>query len=311
MAPCRGAVGPRFEGTLAMSELPTFTDLTSGKIWKAPPYKGINVRLRAALQDAQRRTCEVARRQGDFSACLRCLDLALAEAVARHDYVAWDNLHQFDIEYLATLEDRPEARRLAGCELFAEADQKLKEWRADAAECLRKSTDTNEAPSVELLVRLRAQLATQSQNTYLKNAAVYEKTRTVWALSLWTILFVLVLAQCGQFDNWFGVAMHEPLRQGVLAAFLGGVISVSLSIEANDLPTKMPQLVRKLATLTWTRPTVGALCAIPVVFLVQSDFLTIKHLTDEKATILFCFITGFSERWFFNSMQHVIDKAKT
>jgi hypothetical protein len=244
----------------------------------------------------------VAKRHGcDISECERCLQIAVAEAEAERFFTAWDNVHRFDIAFLATLDD--EGRRLAWHELSAEASEKLAGWRVKAGEAMRRMVDANQVPSLQLLAKLRAQLAMQAQNSALKREMLHRRVPIVLFGSVATIVFFLITAALG----WYEALVHslaEPLLLGVLAAVLGGVISVAVSIRTANVQAKVPEF-RFTMLVTLLRPAVGALCAIPVVFLVYSGFLTFGHMSATWTSVVLCLITGFSERWFLGVMERV------
>ncbi len=249
----------------------------------------------------------LARSRGqNIDRCLRCLQTAVVEAEAKRFFAAWDNVHQFDIEYLATLDE--EARRLAFCSLSAEANEKLTGWRSKTIDCLRRLVDEKQAPSEQLLAEVRVQLAMQSQNSVLKRDMVRRRVPVVLFASVATIAFFLGTAARGWYESLVP-NLAGPLLLGVLAAILGGVISVAISIGTTDLQAKIPQLRFTMLVIA-LRPAVGALCAIPVVFLVHSGFLKFANLSPLWASVVLCLITGFSERWFLSLMERVTAGAK-
>src|SRR5262249_17754335 len=159
---------------------------------------------------------------------------------------------------------------------FAECDEKLAGWRRKATEGMRPLMGANSTPSAQLLARLRSQLAAQSQNVFLKQDLLARTVPVVLLVSLTMVVFFVVTVRWGWYDAIVDRSLEVPLRLGVLAAFLGGVISVALSVETYDIKAKIPAMALMLRTMTLLRPVVGALCAIPVVFLAQSDFLALK-----------------------------------
>lgn len=263
-------------------------------------------RLRAALLDAERRMLGAKSRKQDVLGCDRCLRIAQEEANAQRFFGAWDTLHQFDVEYLATLDE--EGRRLVGCELAAEANEKLAGWRGKAVKIMEELAGGTPQHSPQWLAAVRAQLAAQSQNSALKREMLRRRVPITLFASLATIGFFLTTAALGWYESLVP-GVSGALQLGVLAAALGGVISVAISIGTTNQQAKIPQLGFTLAVTT-LRPAVGALCAIPVVFMVYSGFLKFGGLTEAWTSVVLCLVTGFSERWFLTLMERVTAGAK-
>lgn len=264
-------------------------------------------RLRAALLDAERRELKARGTPNGSLGRQRCLALALAECKAGRYFSAWDNLHQFDLEFLETLDE--EGRRVARVGLVEEAKDKLVGWRRQTVESLDATLTDHEVPSLEWVRQVRMQLATQAQNSWHKRHLLGKRVLPVLVASLATTALFLFAGWQGWFDLPLGKAMATPLLMGALAGFLGGVISVATSITTADLQAKIPDL-RHAGIVTLLRPSVGALCAIPVVFLVQSEFVKLGNLSLLWTTVALCLATGFSERWFLGLMESLTAKAK-
>jgi hypothetical protein len=133
----------------------------------------------------------------------------------------------------------------------------------------------------------------------LKNRSLF-----VLAGSVLVLAFFLVTA----YLRWYDILVPNvftALWTGTVAAFLGGMISVALSIGTADLQTKIP-LMRYEWLSTSLRPIVGALCAIPIVFLIESNFLSLGAFAKDWTVVLACLATGFSERWFMKTMDNLL-----
>jgi integral membrane sensor domain MASE1 len=112
--------------------------------------------------------------------------------------------------------------------------------------------------------------------------------------------------------EWYSALQEKlfmPLLTGVLSAFLGGMISVALSVGTADLQNKIPEMTH-MWMVTILRPVVGALCAIPIVFLVMSEFLKFTGVKKEWMIALLCLATGFSERWFMGTFDQLLTGVK-
>jgi hypothetical protein len=94
----------------------------------------------------------------------------------------------------------------------------------------------------------------------------------------------------------------EALVLGILAGVLGGMLSTAFSFGRVDLTKKIPE-VRLSMLVTSMRAVLGAAVAIPVAVFVESGFVELKALAKPYSILIFCFLAGFSERWFLGLME--------
>jgi len=106
--------------------------------WTGDVHKPPQVRLRAALLDAQRRLASAEAKLGNSAtatavllASAKCVRKAEEEARRGAFYSAWDCMHQFDSEMLATMD--AEELNAHWISLMAEGQEKLTGWRSKAA----------------------------------------------------------------------------------------------------------------------------------------------------------------------------------
>jgi hypothetical protein len=271
------------------------------------------IRFRAALLDAHRRLDGLKARTGQANpvviAAAICLDHAEAEFEKKNYYVAWDCLHQFDDEMLAGL--TPAELDAYWCTLSAEAQEKLKGgWRAVAADCLIKKVVVGNPVPIEVARALQRHLAATAQNKQHK-IEVYERT----TLPTLTLVLGIVVFGALAFSYYVlnvgpasGTLAHwgQLLVPGILAGGVGGILSMTFSLGRVDASRKIPEM-RLGALMTYMRPLLGAAVAIPVSVIVDQKYVEIKGFTDEGAILAFCFLAGFSERWFLGLM----DKLET
>jgi hypothetical protein len=236
-------------------------------------------------------------------ACDKSLRRA-AEEVARSRYVAWDCLHRFDDEALAALSD--DERDARWCSLNAEAAAKLKGgWRGKAAEGLGKQASDGKKVPLHVLRELQAHLATAAQNKQHK-LELFQHRSLPWITGLLTLTVLLALGLSYQVFRADSPASLVPwaraLLIGIPAGAVGGILSMSFSLGRADLTATIPDM-RLSGLVTLTRPLLGATVAIPVLVFVQASYLKFAGFEGNLATLAFCFLGGFSERWFLGVME--------
>jgi len=278
--------------------------------WKGDPHDPHDVRLLAALFDAHRRVSALTPKMELHiaAACRKLLGRAEDEAARGARYVAWDCLHQLDEEMLSLLSD--EERVARWCSVRAEAKEKLKgSWRGEAAECLAKLApeDKDKPVPLNIVREVQAHLAVAAQNKQHK-LELFEKRSLPWVMA-WLLLavaaalafsYVALVADEGNFASL--VPWAKALVLGVPTGALGGVLSMAFSLGQADLKAKTPDM-RLSRGVTLIRPLIGATVAIPIVVLVEAGNVKAAGFEGSLAIFAFCFIGGFSERWFLGVME--------
>lgn len=273
----------------------------------AGPYEQ---RLHAALLAAQGRL--LALRQNakpspesnpNFQAALRCWQMAVKHASEKATYIAWDCLHQFDDVLIAEMS--AEERAAYWCTLGAEADEKLGGWRAKARVCLGKSVVDGTPVSAIVARQLHGHLATSAQNLQLK-LTVFE-TLTLPMLVRLLAMVILAAIFGALIVIWQDPSAHlrswaQALLLAIGAGGLGGVLSMTFSLGRTDLSAKIPAS-RLTGPATAIRPLLGAAVAIPILVFVNTGFVSVKGLSGNLAIFAFCFLGGFSERWFIELIE--------
>jgi len=263
------------------------------------------VRLWAALLEAEGRLSALKAKRGAGDAVVKACEIHYENAKQQISvFVAWDCLHLFDDAYLEAMD--PAERSVHWLSLAAEAGAKLKGWRAQAAGVLIKGVDAKAAPSLVILRELEKQVATEAQNMQHK-IEIFEKR------TLPSLIVFLGLVDLG-FALFYHRTMNDPaaskvlldwahiLMLGMLAGGLGGILSMTFSLGQVDLSKKIPDM-RLSALVTSIRPLLGATVGIPVAVLVSQGYFQIKGLDPQDAVLAFCFVAGFSERWFLGQME--------
>lgn len=278
--------------------------------FKGKPSDPQDVRLLAALLGAHRRlSAAMPRLQPPVPDVCRRL-LKRADDEARHArYVAWDCLHQLDEEVLVAMTE--EERAVRWCTLRAEAEEKLKDsWRGKARDCLAKQILENQPVPLQVLRELQTHVATAAQNQQHK-LDLFHKRSLPWV----TTLLGLAVASALAFSYFvyttdrFTKELLAPLLPwaqaillGIPAGALGGILSMAFSLGRADLKAKIPDM-RLSRLVTLTRPLLGAAVAIPVLVFIRAGYVKFVGFEDYLAILAFCFLGGFSERWFLGVME--------
>jgi hypothetical protein len=76
-----------------------------------------------------------------------------------------------------------------------------------------------------------------------------------------------------------------------------------------DVKAKIPE-IRLSRLIAATRALLGATVAIPVVVFIRAEFVTAAGFEGPMAVLAFCFIAGFSERWFLGLMERFESEKK-
>ena len=282
---------------------PTLPELT----WIRCPGDPQRDRLWTALLDARRRLAALMdaheRKDTVVRVCSECLRQADQEA-EKAPYVAWDCLHQFDAEILDAMGDAE--RQARWCTLRAEAEEKLKgSWRNQAAANLIRRADDSKPVPVSLVRELHAHLAAAAQNQQHK-LELFQRQSLRWlTVLLGTVIAVAAAFSCAvlTIDRLASlVPWARALALGIPAGALGGVLSTAFSLGRVDLKARIPD-IRFSRLVTLTRPLLGATVAIPVLVFLQAGYVKVAGFDGSLSIAAFCFLAGFSERWFLGLME--------
>lgn len=275
---------------------------------KDPAY----VRLRAALLEVEGRLAALKAKRGAADAVVQACETCLQNAKQQDSlYVAWDCIHQFNDAILDAM--NPAELGAHWFSLTAEADEKLKGWRAEAAEALVKKFKGGTTPPLAVVRELQKHLAAAAQNQQYK-IEVYAR-ETLPSLIIFLALVVgATLAFCYYVMNAKApsdelLRWAEDLSLGILAGGLGGILSMSFSLGRADLSKKIPD-IRFSVLVTSMRPLLGSAVAIPVVVLVSAKYIVVKGFDYPLSILAFCFLAGFSERWFLGLIEKFESSAK-
>lgn len=269
------------------------------------------VRLEAALVDSARRLqalrehlAPTDEQRAMLGRCEALLARAIAAAGERRFFVAWDCLQQIDRERVLAASD--EERRAEMALYLAESRSKLTGWRHEAAEALALAA-RGEAPSVAVLQALMRNVHAAQQNRQHKIALLRQQLPALVTMLVAAVAFFGFWALLGGFD-WLArddiqVTVGMILVSGVLMGFFGGLVSFAFNWLRVDLSARIPDL-RAQRWLSFARPVIGAVVAVPIVLFVESGLINLGQLSPALVLAL-CFLGGFSERWFVSQIERI------
>jgi hypothetical protein len=218
--------------------------------------------------------------------------------------VAWDCLHQLDAEMLASMPDDERVARWHS--MLAEAQKKLAgSWRKNAIDSLLTDLVDGQPVPVETALALHGHLWAAAQNHQHK-LELFEKrslpsvTALLATAVFASLVFIVVVVTSPTLDwlrPWALVA-----SVGVPAGALGGILSAAFSLGGTDLKASIPEM-RLSRLATFTRPLLGGVVAVPILVFVHAGYLEVANLEGTLGVMAFCFLGGFSERWFLGLLE--------
>jgi hypothetical protein len=264
-------------------------------------------RLKAAIVDAEARL-QWAKAAGRDAVRTRLCDELLEQARVAvkstrlwngdsREFFAWDCIAQFDRQMLHLVDEQD--LRPIWLSLLAEAQEKCSGHRKQAVAEIARQVDNGglTRSAVETVLQ---HLQTTSQNQYYKIGRL--KQQIIWAGWVLLILILLVLywASRGLFEV-YGPGLGSQVALGTLLGWVGGVLSVALSVTSADEKAKIPKLVSSFR-VSLVRPLIGAALALPVILVVNSGLIQIGGVDQKWVAAIACLLAGFSERWFLGVM---------
>ena len=199
----------------------------------------------------------------------------------------------------------PEGERAARVvSLRHEVKRKLADsWRGES---LTQMLDGKpEAVPMEAIREALFHRNTHGQNMYRKIELLRMQLVFIGSLLVVLLLVAILIGACG------GLAILDqktPDNGGLLAfaiymGVLGGTLSAAISATRIDSSAKIPD-VQRTRLITLARSALGGAAAIPVFLLIQGNLVKLIEATFTPWTVLFfCFLAGFSERWFLSTLD--------
>jgi hypothetical protein len=239
---------------------------------------------------------------------------AWAVATERHLHNARQALAQLDIDAghqslqsaardaLASL--TPAERRSRLISLQQEVVDKLGgSWRGKAARELLKGEP--DAISIEAMREALLHLHMHAQNSYRKLALLRRQVSLIGLILIVLVTAAVVAALSGLVDE-----LNAPLfASSVFAGLLGGTLSAALSSVRVSSRARVPDAQRS-GMIVLARTFIGAAAAIPTFAMIETGILGIEA-NDTLALPFFCFLSGFSERWFLERLSDATGKDAT
>ena len=276
----------------------------------AKRWNRFSARFRAPRVSAQRLSSDVQAFEARFEARLeRARGKDWAKAVRRHldaaRLAAEERRISSGYESLLAAErdalpgQTPAERRARLSSLREEATRKLAgTWRGRAAKSLLG--DSPAAVSIAAMQEAMFHVHSRSQNTYHKLDLLRQQLRLLAAILGILVLGCILLARLGAFDK-INANASELLPIAVFFGLLGGALSAMISVKQTPMKLKIPDSQRS-AVIALVRVLIGGAAAIPIYVLIEGNLITLS-LGDGGTNMVpellaFCFLGGFSERWF-------------
>ncbi len=267
-------------------------------------------RLRATHVTTQRLASDVEAFEARLEARLeRARGQDWAKAVRRHLAAAHKAIAERQISagyesLLAAERDAlpglsPEERRARLKSLREEADRKLAgSWRGRASKALLG--DPRAPVSIAAMQEAMFHVHSKSQNNYHKLDLLRQQLRILAAILGLLVLGSIVLARFGAFDG-IATSASELLPIAIFFGLLGGALSAMISVKQTPMKLEIPDSQRS-AVIALVRVMIGGAAAIPIYVLIEGDLITLSlggNSGDVVPELMaFCFLGGFSERWF-------------
>ncbi|UCE90270.1 MAG: hypothetical protein JSW10_05495 [Pseudomonadota bacterium] len=188
----------------------------------------------------------------------------------------------------------PQERCARVISLRKEVEKKLADsWRGKAAKELL--TGDVESVPIEAIQEAMFHVNTRSQNAYQKIGLL--KRQLIFVA---LILFVLLAGVSVAVLNCAipGISGEETtlFLSAIVAGLFGGALSAAISTAKTDPKTTIPD-VKRSAFITLARTVIGAAAAIPTYLLIKGGLFQVTA-NNHYVVLFFCFLSGFSERWF-------------
>jgi hypothetical protein len=225
--------------------------------------------------------------------CDGLLHSARVAADSRSWLLAWHCLYQVERELVGIMN---EDERRAAAHLYRAEAESLEPWRRMAARSQHCEADCSVA-TVQTLMRnvhdarierLSVEAAQRGQISVLASLLAF----AVVCVGAWGLVGGLDWILQSDVD----VTLAMLLVNGMIFGFLGALLSSALRpirlIEWKGAPS-----ARRARIVTLARPLIGAIAAIPIAFLLQSDLINMGD-ASPVVDLLICFAAGFVERGF-------------
>lgn len=145
---------------------------------------------------------------------------------------------------------------------------------------------------------------THSQNIYRKIELLRKQLAFIGGLLTVLLLIAIAIGVYGRLD----VLDRPPSTSGlfpfvIYMGVLGGTWSAAFSVTRTDSSAKIPD-VQRTRVIALARSALGGAAAIPVFLLIQGNLIKLMDMPFTPGAVLFfCFLAGFSERWFLSTLE--------
>lgn len=241
-------------------------------------------------------------------------DLAWVESCTTHLSNARKALKNYDVDsgFQSLLNAVREAvplmpkdeRRARVISLRNEVKVKLgNSWRGESARLLLDGKP--EDVPVEAIREALFHRNTYSQNIYRKIQLLRQQLVVICVL---LVLLLLIAIFAGAFGALAVLDDKGPVSSCLLPfaiymGVLGGTLSAAISVSHTDASAKIPD-VQRTRLITLARSALGGAAAVAVFLLLQGNVVKLMDAPFTHWSMLFfCFLAGFSERWFISTLD--------
>lgn len=195
-------------------------------------------------------------------------------------------------------------RRARVISLRNEVNVKLADsWRRDSVRLLLEGKP--EEVAAEAIREAMFHRNTHSQNIYRKIELLRRQLVFIGALLVALLLIAIGVGVSGglavleQKDPASGNLLPFAIYMGVL----GGTLSAAISVSHTDASAKIPD-VQRTRLIALARSALGGTAAVAVFLLIQGNVVKLMEAPFTPWGVLFfCFLAGFSERWFLSALD--------
>jgi len=241
-------------------------------------------------------------------------DRAWVESCSAHLINAKKSLEHCDVDsgYQSLLNAEREAvplmpegeRRARVVSLYNEVKVKLgNSWRGNSVRLLLEGKP-EEVPS-EAIREALFHRNTHSQNIYRKVELLRRQLVFIGGLLVVLLLIAIVVGASGGLAK---LDQNGPISSGLLPfaiymGVLGGTLSAAISVSHTGTSAKIPD-VQRTRLITLARSALGGGAAVAVFLLIQGNVVKLMNAPFTPwAMLFFCFLAGFSERWFLSTLD--------
>lgn len=184
-------------------------------------------------------------------------------------------------------------------------------WRGDSA-LLLLNGKPEDVPA-EAIREAMFHRNTYSQNIYRKIELLRQQLVFIGGLLVVLLLIAIAAEISGALAilDHMGPVNSDLLPFAIYMGVLGGTLSAAISVSHTSASAKIPD-VQRTRLITLARSALGGGAAVAVFLLIQGNIVKLLDAPFTHWSILFfCFLAGFSERWFLSTLNTFTNSKDT